>query len=257
MKKTALPLIAMLIVTVSCQPAPTATPIPPTPTAIPPTSTPIPPTSTPLPTATATPVPPTATATLQPTSTPTLTPITRPTPGNLLLNKDYTTANQCETGSHQVVEGYWEKGECHFVIKGNATGFSVDGNYKNFILQAQIWSGSDSGVYGLAFRGQGNPRTYYVFALRPSGQFQLIKMIPTQCRQTAVLQPWADSTAIKKGQERNLLEVIAQGAQITIFANGAQLTSVTDDGPTEGPIGFGAYQGGHAVINSMKIWALP
>jgi hypothetical protein len=249
MKKTTLLLVAMLIVTVSCQPAPTATPIPPTPTAIPPTSTPIPPSPTSLPTAT-------ATATLQPTSTPTLTPIPRPT-GNLVLNKDYTTANQCETGSGSWGEDYWQNGECHFLVKGSGGGFSVTGNFKNFILQAQIWSAIDSGVYALAFRGQGNPRTYFAFGISPKGQFQLIKMIPTQGRQVAVIQPWTESAAIKKGQGKNLLEVIAQGSQITLFANGAQLISITDDSLTEGPIGFGAYQEGHAVINNLKVWALP
>ncbi len=61
MNKVVLLSIAVLIVTVSCQPAPmptlASTPVPSTSTAIPPTSTLILPTLTPLPTATPTPVP--------------------------------------------------------------------------------------------------------------------------------------------------------------------------------------------------------
>jgi hypothetical protein len=75
MKNTTALLVAVLMVTVSCQTAPTPTPIPtlslPTLTAIPPTSTRIPPTSTPQPT---------TTRTATPTSTPVRSTGTLPAP---------------------------------------------------------------------------------------------------------------------------------------------------------------------------------
>ena len=82
-------LLALLVLSVSCEPAtptPTATPIPPTststPTEVPPTPTPTP--KPPTPTPTYTPVPPTPTpvptATLTPTPTPTPVPTATPTP---------------------------------------------------------------------------------------------------------------------------------------------------------------------------------
>ena len=76
-------LLALLLVTVSCAPAPaptapppTLTPAPPAPTPVPPMATTLPATPTPLPSPAATPLPPTATA-----APPTITPLPSPTRG--------------------------------------------------------------------------------------------------------------------------------------------------------------------------------
>jgi hypothetical protein len=244
MKTTALLLVVVLILTVSCQPAPTSTsvptPVPPTPTAIPPTSTP----------------PPRATATLPPTGTLTRTATPRPV-GDLVFSQDFGDQSQgwCKTNMPPTML-YCQDGELHFVVKGEGRPTIGVGKYRNFILQVQVRFAGDTGFAGLLFRGTvGGPPSYYVFRISPTGQFQLAKWLQ-DTKQEIVLVNWSDSTSIKKAQASNLVEVIAQGAQITVLANGESLASVSDSTFPEGMIGLEVGSNAHGVFDNVKVWEL-
>jgi hypothetical protein len=44
--------------------------------------------------------------------------------------------------------------------------------------------------------------------------------------------------------------------RIRLSANGVQLIRITNDDPTEGSFCFDTYQGGHAIVSSLRIWEL-
>lgn len=242
MKKTTLLLIAVLIVTVSCQSAPTLapTPVPSTPTQVPIVTSPPP------------------TPTLPPTRTPTPTPMPRPT-GDLLYSRDfkYPAENyMCQESTSPYGKYYCQDGEYHAInIGGNNITAWRENSLQDFIAQAQIRAIGESGSVGLVFRGQTNPSRYYIFRIRPAGQFQLVKW-PESLFLNPVIIPWTDSAAIKKGDVTNELEVFAQGTQITLRANGQQLASVADDYFPQGSLGPVATEGGHMAMSNIKVWAL-
>ncbi len=110
------------------------------------------------------------------------------------------------------------------------------------------------GSYGIAFRGQDERDMYYVFRIRPGGQYQLIKWSPSQ--QDAVLIPWTDSTAIKKGQASNQLEVTALGSEISHSVNNEKMANIIDTSFAEGSVGPVATELGHAAVSTIKVWEI-
>jgi len=112
----------------------------------------------------------------------------------------------------------------------------------------------NTGSYGVVFRGQDEAALYYLFRIRPSGQFQLIKWSSNQ--PDIILFPWTDSPAINQGQEQNLLEVVALGAEISLLVNHQQLANIMDTSLARGSVGPVVTDQGHAIVSSMKVWEL-
>ncbi len=225
MQKASLLFIGVLILTLGCQPAPAPTPVPPT-------------------------VAPTGAATPRPT-------------GNLDMNPKFQDPKEpwCRGFSISTGQGYCQDGEFHLVHKGEAAGDSTiaaftGSSLKNFMVQAQMRSVGGWGSYGIAFRSQHSTRSHYVFRVRASGHYQLVIWSGDHVL-TPELIPWTPSSAIKKGQAENLIEVIVQGTQITLLANGDHLASITDPSSVQGAVGPVAAEQGHTAIKSFKVWWLP
>ena len=193
---------------------------------------------------------------------PTITPIITPTPvEKLVFEKEFKDPAEpwCEGGSYDFGDFYCQDGEYHLVAKGEGNIATMnDGDFKNFILQAQMHSIENVGGYGVVFRGQNNsPATFYIFQISPhNGQYQLIKWSQRE-DQNGVLIPWTDSDAIKKSLETNELKVLGQGSQITLYINGEQLATITDDSFTHGTVGPVVTGQGHAALIYLKVWELP
>ncbi len=148
---------------------------------------------------------------------------------------------------------YKANDEVHLtVVKGTANGPTTQRDVQ--VKVGQRPADQPFGAYGVVFRGNGDQRSFYIFMVHPSGEFQLITWSPGAIR---VLIPWTDSAAIKQGQATNLLQVIAQGTRLTLLANGQQVASVSDDAYTEGVAGPVALEDGHAIVSSFKVWELP
>jgi hypothetical protein len=114
----------------------------------------------------------------------------------------------------------------------------------------------NDGAYGVVFRGRSQPATFYIFQLRPTGRYQLIKwsQIPEQNEE---LIPWTTSDAIRKGDEPNELKVVAQGPVIALYVNDEKLAGITDNSLTGGEVGPVATHEGHAAVSYLKVWELP
>jgi hypothetical protein len=157
-----------------------------------------------------------------------------------------------------LAQSYCQDGELHLLATGSSPTYKstgTSGTFRDFVMQVQMRSVIDSGAYGLAIRGQGNPRTFLIFGISTKGQYQVLKW--SVGSPVTTVKPLTDSTAIKKGQATNLLQVIAQGQQIALSANGEQLVSITETTLTEGAVGLIVYEQGHVAASNLRVWAQP
>jgi hypothetical protein len=177
--------------------------------------------------------------------------------GNLVINDDFgnPTEEWCESGQYSFGQFFCQEGEFHLINQGVGNiATMTDGNFKDFRLQAQMRSVGTAGSYGVAFRGQDAQAMYYIFRLRPVGQYQLIKWSPNQ--PDKILIPWTNSTAINKGEAVNQLEVCALDTQITLSVNNKQLANIMDLSFTRGSVGPVASEQGHAAVSTIKVWEI-
>ena len=189
----------------------------------------------------------------------TTNPVAATPPGELVFDRDFKDPSEpwCAESHYVFGDFYCQDGELHLVAKGEGNiATSSVGDFKDFILQARMRSVIKDGAYGLVFRGQPQPPTFYIFQINPAGQYQLIQWSQAS-EQNRELIPWTASDAIRKDQEPNELKVVAQGSQITLYANQVELASLTDDSLISGEVGPVATQKGHAAVSSIKAWKLP
>ena len=137
---------------------------------------------------------------------------------------------------------------------GNATDFS---NFA-FEVQMQLIKG-DSG--GIVFRAENTATTnkLYAFYVGEDGSYSL----NMQNGSSFPVLRSGNNEAIKQGlNQTNVVAVVAQGSNITLYVNQQQITSVTNGTYPHGQIGFivGAFgNAGHpteAVFSNAKVWTL-
>lgn len=114
----------------------------------------------------------------------------------------------------------------------------------------------DVGVtYGLIFRYVDHDN-YYRFDVSDDGFFLLSKF---QEGVWETLIDWTGSSAINTGQVANVLKIIARGPEILLYANGQELTSITDNSFAQGNFGFFAstFETSHIWVSfdNLKLWA--
>lgn len=179
-------------------------------------------------------------------------------PGDPTFSVDFAEAPEdwCQGASYPFGDFFCESGEYHIVNKGlgNIAAQSI-GPFKNFMLEAVMHLVGDTGSYGVAFRGKDQAAIYYVFRVRSSGKYQFVTWAPGGADQ--VLIPWTDSDALQKGEASNRLQVKAVGKRFTLYANGQELTSVSDASYAEGSLGPVVTEDGHVAVSSFRVWALP
>ncbi len=187
----------------------------------------------------------------QPKAAPAFAPTGDPT-----FTLDFSNApDWCGPYSESFGDFYCQAGEFHVVNKpASVIANMADGNFKDFMLEAQMRSAGEAGSYGVSFRGNNQTASFYIFRLSPAGDFELITWSGDEGEH--ILLPWAHSAAIHKGQAQNTLQVTARGNQITLFANGEQLATVQNDALSQGVVGATAMEGAHAVCSSLKVWEL-
>lgn len=170
------------------------------------------------------------------------------------LDLDFTKPQPdwCAGGLFPFGEFYCQQSEFHLLHKGidNIATWTT-GTFRDFTLQAEMYSTSNSGSYGIAFGGNDDKATYYIFRLRPDGKYQLIKWSPTEMVE---LIPWAESSAIKTGQSTNRLQVTVMRRQIKLSVNNHKLADFATMLTIHGSIGPVAMEQGHAVLKALKVW---
>lgn len=193
-------------------------------------------------------------STLAATPTPAFLPPANQNPAMEINFKDQP-AGWCQGSSFDFGDFSCQNAELHAINKGVGSVAGMCGDsYKNFMLQAQVRLVGKTGAYGVEFRGDNDQPHFYIFMLHPDGRYQLIKWASGQI---TVLIPWTASTAIKQGEAANLLQVKAQGEQLTLYANNQQLDSINDSAYVEGCVGPVALEDGHAATSSIQVWELP
>ncbi len=114
-------------------------------------------------------------------------------------------------------------------------------------VEASQVAGPNDNEYGVLVRVQ-DPRNFYAFSISGDGYFLVSRFVD------GVRQPleadWTPSDAIHPGIGTNVLEVVAQGKQLTFIVNDQPLAQVEDDRFSHGDIGLYAgsfYEGGVEV----------
>ncbi len=183
----------------------------------------------------------------------------RPTPDLSHVEKpvvdlDFTKPQPdwCTGGLFPYGEFYCETDEFHLVNKGTGNIATwTTGNFHDFTLQAEMYSTSNSGSYGIAFGGNEDAASYYIFRLRTDGKYQLIKWSPDKVIE---LIPWTVSASIKTDKETNQLQVTVFRRQIKLSVNNHKLADLATDLTIRGSIGPVATEQGHAILKTLKVW---
>jgi hypothetical protein len=117
------------------------------------------------------------------------------------------------------------------------SGPQIDGT---FAVTANKQSATDGSIYGIVF-GMDNPSNatqFYVFWVDPYDQTYMLKRYNNGIW-SDLSDVWPTSTAINADAGSNTLKVRRQGDQITIYVNGVDLATVTDNSfPTNGYVGI-------------------
>lgn len=224
----------------------------------PPTSTPLP-TRTPLLTDT-----PTPTDTPLPTSTPDLSaedPAVRL--GVPDWEDDFKTSENWPIYTDEHVEMHWEEGAL-FMKALNADKYEAWmlswPFLTNFYLEVQATPGECSGAdrYGLLARAT-DPMHAYVFGFTCDGKFALRYW---NGKSFTGLIGWTFSEFILAGKDQtNRLGFLAEGAKISLYANGHLLAEISDETSLQGAFGLfvGAFVTPNFTVKIEKVsyWELP
>jgi hypothetical protein len=119
---------------------------------------------------------------------------------------------------------------------------AVSDSLTNFYLEMTVNSASCSGKdrYGMIFRVPvvSDPDRGYLAAFTCDGQYSFRKWVGADKTMLA-LTIWKTNKAINTGPNQvNRLGVLVQGAKMTLYANGVELTSVSDPSYTAGFFGL-------------------
>ncbi len=130
-------------------------------------------------------------------------------------------------------------------------------NAADFEMEVEATSQTtDTGItYGIIFRYV-DDNNYYRFDISPDGFFLLTKF---ENGEWHTLVDWTASDAINTGQTTNVLKVSAFGNEIAVFANGQELSRITDDSFSAGNFGFftSTFDSAHSWVSfdNLKLWA--
>ncbi len=131
-----------------------------------------------------------------------------------------------------------------FVNKPQFDYWSVAGkNYDDVHLESDIVKGEgpDDNDYGLICRYQ-DQDNFYAFVISSDGYAGIIRVKDGDYRVLSG-ESLQYSEAVHRGADRNRLQAVCQGPQLTFSVNGIQLFEVTDDSFASGDVGViaGAY----------------
>jgi len=122
-------------------------------------------------------------------------------------------------------------------------------------VAARLEDGADENTYGLLFRFE-DRENFYRFDISADGYFLLSKFVEGEW---VTLQDWTQSPHINTGTGvDNLLKVSAFGPDISVWANGQPLVTVTDDSLDHGNFGFfaGTFSEPYVWVSydDLKLW---
>lgn len=160
-------------------------------------------------------------------------------------------------------ERYYGNGQYHIVVNQPRTGAyaawtAAGQNYADVAIEVEATyqnAGRDLGS-GLIVRGK-DQNNQYTFIIRQDRTYFIRRTVDGQEK---TLSGLSKSESIHPGAATNILSVIAQGPQLSFFANGHLLDTITDDTFTVGRVGLYAGTdttgGNHVTFDNARIWDL-
>lgn len=150
---------------------------------------------------------------------------------------------QWDQSSTQVVDGAYElrldtpNYDSYGLLLGDGsqefTGIIAD---FEMVVDAQQTAGSIDSEYGIRFRQTG-PGDYLLFSISSSGYYRLVRV---QNNEYESVIPWTFEPQIETGLNAiNQLGVVAEGRDLVLSINGAELATATDDNPAAGQLTLG------------------
>jgi hypothetical protein len=167
------------------------------------------------------------------------------------------TTGWAESEDETSVQGYQDGGYSIRVTAPDLAVWATAGyTLDDFTLQTKVrqTEGDPANEAGLLFRYVDNAN-FYSLDVTGDGKFALFKL---EDQEWSALVNWRESPHINPLGETNLLKVTCQGNRITLYANGHELASVTDDTFAQGDVGLFAGTFDEPLVEAVfdDFWAL-
>lgn len=194
------------------------------------------------------------------TVAPTPAPAPAPKPAAGIFTDDFSNPNSgWSVRSGEDAEFAYENGEYSIRVKRAnwiAWSYPPTQEYSNFTVEvdARDLSSERYSEYGLVFR-QLDADNFYYFKVGTDGTYSVWKEVSGNWD---ALMRRTSSGYIKTGTGINRLKIVCQGTQIEVYANGHELTTITDASFTEGKIALAVQnesQGAHVHFDNFKVYS--
>jgi hypothetical protein len=135
---------------------------------------------------------------------------------------------------HLVIQAIWE-GPAHIARPWEHPGEPLAGQYGDVTLEVRVRAAGDPNGYGgLALAIDEAYTSYYLFVVYPDGSWGVEKRVAGE---SELLSDPNASSRVHPAPGTNVLKLVRAGSQLTFFANGVQLGSVTDASLSAGYVG--------------------
>ncbi len=177
-----------------------------------------------------------------PTQLPTFTPIISPTPAGTptprTVQDNFSDPNSGWKNNPGEGYNYGNDGRYHIMLQRSANSglFSVKGDdYTDFDMRVDAGLASNSGGYGVVFDYVDGSNFYLLMVNPQTQQWAVGRNVNGN---STYVQDWATSYAIQRGSQINQLRVLAQGSNVSFYANGTLLGTISGYPHTPGEIGL-------------------
>jgi len=164
-----------------------------------------------------------------------------PTPVKVIFEESEFT-DACSFDSNADVERFMENGQYMLkIITPSYVGWAecTDVEYADFVVEvdASQVSGPNNNAYGLILRYGLDSDEFYAFIISGDGYYAFT-VDGANRTDPEFLADWAESSAIKQGNQTNRLKVVAVGPSMKYYVNDQILGEVQDSRFTQGTVGF-------------------
>jgi eukaryotic-like serine/threonine-protein kinase len=207
------------------------------------------------------------TATAEAQASATAGPLETATAGTPVYQDALNNANNPNT----VAENWDQNSNCYFAADGYHVieGSHLHGckesvfNYQNaaITVDVQILSGQTGGLFFHIGTNIFNEYAGYLFEIDSAGRYRISASDNYSRSSATLLKDWTTSPALRKGNSvTNTLQVIAQGSNLSFYANGVFLVQLTDTTYTSGVVAFLATSNGtttaDVVYSNLKVFQM-